>query len=140
LPPSVLVAGSFVLLFGVGFWLARSKLRARRRVATPASGTVPEPTSVERLSEAARLAAAEQYEASVRSLYVGCLRALGRFDSAQTNGQVLQRIGPGSLRTAFESFTHVFERCCYGRQPATRADYERARSLADQILGETVQP
>jgi hypothetical protein len=136
LPPSALVFGSIVLMFCVGFALTRRVQRRRARTAAALRSVAGPPTSDQRMVEAVRLADQAQYDLGVRSLYAACLSALGRFDAAQTNGEVLQRIQQPSLRTAFASFTNVFERCCYGRQQATRDDFEHARALTDQIMRE----
>jgi hypothetical protein len=76
-------------------------------------------------------------------LYIACLQTLKRYESAQTNGQLLQQVAAGPVRVELESLTREVERCSYGKQPATRADYEAARTLADRILSASapqVQP
>jgi hypothetical protein len=134
LPSSILVLGSVLLLSGVGFWLMRSLHRKKARAA--ASGTTALPTSDERIAEASSLAERQQFELGLRSLYAACLSALGLIDSAQTNGQVLQRIQSPPLRAAFAHLTRVIEPYCYGQQRATREDFEHARALTAQILHE----
>jgi len=136
LPSSILVLGSALLLSCVGFWLTRSLRRRKARAAAAARGTVALPTSEERIAEASRLAEREQFELGLRSLYAACLSALGLFDSAQTNGQVLQRIQSAPLKAAFAHLTQVIEPYCYGQQTATREDFEHAQNLATQILHE----
>lgn len=141
LPPLALTLVSAALMLAVLVWLARSMQRAKRGAAV--SGAPAEPTSAERVAEAARLAERAQYAASLRSLYLACLQALGGFDSAHTNGQLLQRLTPGPTRTALEHLTLSVERCSYGQQPATCTDYEAARATAEGILnavGREVQP
>jgi hypothetical protein len=133
LPSSLLVLGSAALLAGVGFWLTRSLHRRRARAAA-GSGAANMPTSDQRIAEATAHAQRAHYELGLRSLYAACLSALGRFDSAQTNGQVLQGIRQPPLKAAFDRFTQVLEPCCYGQQPATREDFEQARILTSEIL------
>ena len=134
LPPSLLVLGSTVLLFCVGFWLTRSAHRRRARAAAAVSGTAALPTREQRIAEASQLAEQGQYERSLRSLYAACLSVLGRVDSAHTNGQVLQQIRSQPLKAAFATFTQIIEPCCYGGARATRADFVRARALTEEIL------
>ena len=136
LPSSLLVLGSVLLMAGVGFWLTRSVYRRKARAAAAVRGAAAQPTSAERVAEASRLAEQEQFELGLRSLYAACLSALGRFDSAQTNGQVLQRIQSSPLRAAFARLTEVIEPSCYGQRPATREDFEHARALTSRILHE----
>lgn len=136
LPSSILVLGSVLLLSCVGFWLTRSLHRRKVRAAAAARGTAAQPTSDERIAEAYRLAERGQFELGLRSLYAACLSALGRFDSARTNGEVLQRIQSPPLRATFERFTRVIEPCSYGQQRATRQDFELAQALTAQILSE----
>ncbi|HET8933105.1 MAG TPA: hypothetical protein VFN67_06700 [Polyangiales bacterium] len=143
LPPLALTLLSLALMLAVGAWLARSLRRAKRGGAAAVGSGVAQPTSAERVAEAARLAEQAQYAASLRALYIACLQALGRFDTAFTNGQLLQRHAASSMRTELERLTLRVERCSYGRQEATRADYEAARVLVERILSaaqQQVQP
>ena len=134
-PPLPIMLVSLVLMLGVGAWLARGMRSARlEALAALSRRAADEPTQAERLAEAAQLARDASYAEALRSLYAACLQALGRSEATHTNGQLLRQLAPGPLRAAFELLTLRFERCCYGRQQASRADYEDAHGLADQIL------
>jgi hypothetical protein len=135
LPPTALGLVSLSLMLLVVAWLLRSLRSAKRSVAAATRAAAAEPSSAERVAEAATLAEQAQYAASLRCLYVACLQAVARFDTAHTNGQVLQRLERGPVRAELERLTVAIERCSYGRQVATRADYEHARELAQRILG-----
>lgn len=92
----------------------------------------------ESLSDARALAAAGDFGGALRALYASTLTALDRsgriqLDPAKTNGQYLRALPVGPLRERFGAFTQLFDRSWYGRQLASRDDYERGLALAEQI-------
>lgn len=91
-----------------------------------------------RLDDAAVLAARGDYRGALRSLYVATLVALGRrgllrLDPYRTNREYLGALGGAAERVDFADFTRRFDVHWYGEIPATRADYESCRTLAERI-------
>ena len=61
----------------------------------------------------------------------GLLHFIGRDQTLPLNPWIRKRIFPGAYPP---TLSEVFERCCYGRQQASRADYEAAQALAERIV------
>lgn len=151
-PPSVLVCGALGLMLAAAAWSLRGARRARRRaratraLAASAVGTGSgRSPPADWLAAASQLAAQGAYDAALRGLYAGCLQCLARtplggYDTARTNGELLQQLAPGHLRSSLERLTSLFERSRYGRRPASWADFEQAHALASQIAQLPLSP
>lgn len=155
LPPALLVGCSLLLLLAVGVWLTRGpSARPRSRVApqwAPVGARVASEKQLElrsipeQLEAASRLAATGAYAAALQTLHAASMQLLSRvqpgiLDRARTNGQVLQSLAPGPLRSALSLLTERFERSRYGRQTVGRRDFERARALVSQIVQHAAEP
>jgi hypothetical protein len=97
------------------------------------------------LDDAARLAEDQRFRDALRALYLATLVALDRrrlitFDPALTNWQYMRQMTRGEPRSLFGRFTKLFDYKWYGEEPTTRADYERARELADVICRPAGRP
>lgn len=143
-PAGVFVAMAGALLLLVIFYLLFT--RARERSQSTSAGEVLEGQSADprerppeaHLDDAAGLAAASDYRAAFRALYLATLVALDRqrlisFDPALTNWQYIRPMPRGDKRSDFTAFTRLFDYKWYGDEPTTEEDYRRGRALADRI-------
>jgi Domain of unknown function (DUF4129) len=130
-----------LLLIAVGYvmWEARGQGPKPPELATPSQPPrVSERPAPVLLSEARALAGAGEFAAALRALYAATLAALDRsrliqFDPARTNGHYLRAMPASATRDAFASFTTLFDRKWYGREPCSRAEYEESLELAERI-------
>jgi hypothetical protein len=140
--PWLIMGVVFGLLFAaVGYVIWEARRQGDKDADLPAA-TVPPRTS-ERpapvlLSEARALASAGELTAALRALYAATLSALDRahviqLDPARTNGYYLRSMPASATRDLFASFTTLFDRAWYGREPCSREDYERGLALAERI-------
>src|SRR5262249_45689465 len=111
--------------------------------SAPESGGAPPSAaslqpSAEHLHSASELARARPYAEALRLLYAASpalpphARML-RLDPSRTNGHYLQSLPPGPTREHFALFTQLFEQSWYGKQPASRADYELAERCVELL-------
>lgn len=147
-PPVLVVSVAVVLLVLVIVFVSVEVRRLPRTAAATEAKAGPVTTrslqppaadvaSQERLAQAASLARSGQYSEALRVLYGTTLWLLARarsspLDSSQTNGQFLRALPPGPAREQLELFTQLFERVWYGREPASRADYELAERCSER--------
>lgn len=135
----LLLAG--LLLLAVGIYLYATRPPASERAALDDGGDGHDPRERppdEHLDDAATLAGLGRYRDALRSLYLATLVALDRrgviaFDPTRTNWHYLRQMRRGPERDDFRKFTRLFDHKWYGDEPATRADYELGRRLADTI-------
>ncbi len=147
--PWVVMLVALLLLLLV-IWQVRGDLSraAHKRSTTARESTALHPNEQEPqqlLDDAARLAEQGRFREALRSLYVATLAALDRahlirFAPDKTNGQYLRSMPASDLRKLFGAFTRVFDHTWYGRQPASRDDYEHCRELAARICSVEEQP
>jgi len=121
--------------------LVRSFARSeRRRISRVEALEPPAPSDPDALLARAREAAAGgAYAEAIRLLYLALLLRLDaagllRYRRSHTNWEYLGMLGAAGLREPFSSFTSIFDRKHYGREPATESDYGRCQSLFEQML------
>lgn len=141
LSPWVLMALAVIALCLIAVYATSG---SRRRAVPAARKTVAEtqlpvaagPISL--LDEAAQLAARGDMRGALRALYVANLLMLDRkqlieFESWKTNGMYIRAMPQGEVRLLFAAFTRIFDHKWYGHEPATPADYQECRRLAERI-------
>jgi hypothetical protein len=98
----------------------------------------PDPEAV--LSQARKEAATGAFGEAIRHLYLAFLLRLDgvgllRYHPATANWEYFRGLGDDELRREFASFTVIFDRKCYGAEPAALRDYDTCEELFGRVLG-----
>jgi len=141
----VLMALAAVALALIAVYVTRDRKLSRTGAAAKlelSPAATSEPATL--LDDAARLAAAGDFRAALRSLYLATLFALDRarlieYEPSKTNWQYTRSLPRGELQTTFAAFTRIFDRTFYGHEAATREHYERCRQLSEHLGPDAVQ-
>lgn len=124
---------------------AEARILSRERVAQAlADGEALAFQSPEWLDEADRLAAAYEFRAVYRALYLALLSGLHAankidFRKTRTNWTYVRGYrGPEPEKAAFTSLTSLFDRVWYGEQPATQTSIPELRQRVAWLLAKEV--